>query len=559
MSMEIKDALVEALSEEATEKVSCDELTRDVLVATLEMDKKVFDALNWSAEKRPRGRPRKGIVVGNGEVCRAEDPSKCWKHGGARKALIEQAKIKGRNKNRLNPQPTRDLEKELDLDRDLREAGWDIEDSPDSKAETDSMLADINNLRREAGIKKLDDSFEPYAAYRRKWDEYREAKKHAAMLQKQAAIFLKRHNYDDVEAMISTLRKKPQEILDKYKEILDAYDACCGALSDEIDRRGRERGMESSEALEAEKKGYGMMTRETSKDYQKRMRAIGRTKDIPETIKKVDGIVSQTERRWRSVAGIGQDEFNRVKENFRKTFNRLMRGCSLASNLSMAGVNGVLEGHLKSQHDLVKKGQRYDDGNFSHNAIIGGKTDGPRYRFAQKCFGVDKGLKESKYEKYGCLHTLSPSDEDNFTGGQYGRNVIRWKPHKTVATMTFTDSLCLARDGLNYVTPCLVTDPSPCCFNPENRTIIDSLKEKPLNVGLEELCYMTGTPYCELQLHGEDQYNPGAIESISFGSGNDVRNLSKKAVESILENRIPIFIGGKPIQINEKGAIKRNT
>lgn len=556
MANETKDALLEALNGETEGKVSMDESARDVLVATLEMDKSVFDAMIGDAEKKPRGRPRKETVLGNGEVCRAEDPSKCWKHGGVKKALIEQAKIKGRNKDRLNPQPTRDLEKELDLDRDLREAGWDIEDSPDSRAETDSMLSDMNNLRREAGIKKLDDSFEPYAAYRRKWEEYTEFKKQTAMLQKQAAISLKKHNYDDVEEMISTLKKKPQEILAKYQEILDAYDECCGALVEEIEKRGREKGLRSAEALEAEKNDYGMMPRETSKDYQKRMRSIGKTKDIPETIKKIDGIVAQTERRWRSVAGMGQEEFARVKDNFRKTFERLMKGCSLASNLSIAGVNGVLEDHLKSQHDLVKKGQRYDDGNFSHNAIIGGMTDGPRYRFAQKCFGVDKGLKESKYEKYGCLHTLTPTDSDNTMGGQYGRNVIRWKPHKTIATMTFTDSLCLARDGLNYVTPCLVTDPSPCCFNPGNKAAIDNFKKKPMNAGLEELCYLMGTEYCELQLHGESQYDADAIESISFGSNNDVSNLSKKAIESILSNRIPIFIGGRAIEIDANGAIK---
>lgn len=557
MANETKDALLEALNGETERKVSIDESTRGVLVAMLEMDKSVFDAMIGDAEKKPRGRPRKETILGNGEVCMAEDPSKCWEYGGTRKALIEQVKIKGRNKDRLNPQSTRDLEKELNLDRDLREAGWDIEDSPDSKAETDSMLSDMNNLRREAGIKKLDDSFEPYAAYRRKWEEYGEVKKHAAMLRKQAALSLKKHNYDDVEKMIVTLKKKPQEILDKYKEILEAYDSCCGALCDEIERQGGERGLKSHEALEAEKQDFGMMPRETSKDYQKRMRAIGRAKDTSETIKKVDEIVAQTERRWRSVAGMGQEEFFRVKENFRKTFGKLMKGCSLASNLSIAEVNRVLEDRLISQHDLVEKGRGRDGGNFRHVSLDGGRTDGPQYRFAQKCFGVDKGLKESKYEKYGCLHTLTPADSDNLTGGQYGRNVIRWKPHKIVATMTFTDSLCLARDGLNYVTPCLVTDPSPCCFNPENRAVIDSLKEKPMNAGLEELCYLMGTEYCELQLHGENQYNAEAIESISFGLNNDVRNLSKKAIETILLNRIPIFIGGEPIRIDEKGVITR--
>jgi hypothetical protein len=122
--------------------------------------------------------------------------------------------------------------------------------------------------------------------------------------------------------------------------------------------------------------------------------------------------------------------------------------------------------------------------------------------------------------------------------------------------MTFTDRLCLARDGLNYVNPCLVTNPSPCCFNPENADLIDILKKRPVNAGLESLCNITNTPYCELQLHGEDQYNAEAIESISFGSMADVRNLSKTATRSILENHIPIYIGGKKIELDENGKVK---
>ena len=152
---------------------------------------------------------------------------------------------------------------------------------------------------------------------------------------------------------------------------------------------------------------------------------------------------------------------------------------------------------------------------------------------------------------------MTPSNSDNLTGGQYGRNVIRWKPHKTVATMTFTDSLCLARDGLNYVTPCLVTNPSPCCFNPENSAVIDILQTRPMNAGLGELCHLMGTEYCELQLHGEDQYDVEAIDSISFGSENDVNNLSQDARARILEHRIPTFIGGKAILIDAEGGIKK--
>ena len=77
-----------------------------------------------------------------------------------------------------------------------------------------------------------------------------------------------------------------------------------------------------------------------------------------------------------------------------------------------------------------------------------------------------------------------------------------------------------------------------------------------LSMGLEELCYLMGAPYCELQLHGEDQYNASAIESISFGSENDVKNLSKPSIESILSNHIPIYIGDKRIEIDEQGRIK---
>ena len=556
MECQVRDALVGELESGSTDCITMDELARSVLVATLEMDKNVFDAMNGKGGSKEKGKSRKETTTANGEDYRAEDPSKCWKHGNARKVLREQEKARSRNRARLNPQPTEDLEREFDLDRELREVGWDIGDTPDSPAETESLQRDMENLRREAGMKKLDSSFAPYAAYLQKWADYKDACKHAMMLHKQAAISLKRHNYDDVEEMIETLKKKPQAILDSYQGVIDAYEDCCSAICDEIDKQGNERGLKSSEALDAEKKEYGMMNRESSKDYQKRMKTVGRSKEVPESIKKIDDIVARTENRWRSVAGMGPEEFAVVKNNFRKTVENLMKGCSLATNRGIMGINGVLESHLKSQHDFVKKGEKFNNGSNAHYAIVGGLDSDPRYKFSRKCFGVDKGLKPSQYEKYGCLHTGSPAARDNLMGGQYGKNVIRWKPHKAVATMSFTDSLCLARDGLNYVNPCLVTNPSPCCFNPENKEVVEALKKRPLSMGLEELCYLMGAPYCELQLHGEDQYNASAIESISFGSENDVKNLSKPSIESILSNHIPIYIRDKRIEIDEQGRIK---
>ena len=546
-----REALLDALGT-SEDKPTMDELVRDFLVGSLMSDAvEVFDSIDG---ERKRGRPRKETIV-NGEVCRAADPSKCWKHGHVKESLSEKRKERARKMDRINPQPTRDLEKELDLAKDLREIGWDIEDAPDNKTDTENMVSDLDNLRREAKMKKLDESFKPFADYRKKWKEYEEFKKDAVQLHKTAETAMRRHRPDMAEEMLKSLRKRPDEIRGKYQEVLDSYNDLCDALCDILDRDGNSSGNKDPNALEVEKNGYGMMDGENFKSYQKRIKSLGRGKEIPETIKRIDEIVAQTERRWRSVAGITKDDFDIVKANFKKTFSNLMKRCSLASNISIVGLNGVLEDHLKTQHDLTKKGKRFDDGNFSHNAIIGGNEDMPRYKFTRKCFGTERGLKESKYEKYGCLHNISPVKDDNLMGGQYGHNIIRWKPHKSVATMTFTDSLCLARDGLNYVNPCLVTDPSPCCFNPENQDIIDALKRRSLNVGLDSICNMTGTPYVELQLHGEDQYDADAIESISFGSRADVANLSAQARAKIAEYRIPCFLEDKPIMIDERGRI----
>lgn len=546
METKVKDAILNALGDD---RASVKDVKTVLVASLLSGDKEVFDSMDG---KRKRGRPRK-----DEKEYRAEDPTKYWKHGFAGDVLNEQRKEHARKMDRINPQPTRDLDRELDLAKDLREAGWDIEETPDSKADIEDMIADLDDLRKEAGLKRLDESFVPFAQYRQKWKEYEETKKAASDLLKTAKVALGKHRLDIADEIVQTLKKKPNEIRAKYGEVLDSYDDLCDALCAIMDTRGNGDRRKDPSAFHVEKEGYGMMSGEDFKTYQKRMRSLGRTGEIPETIKRIDEIVAQTERRWRSVAGISKGDFDIVKENFRKTFANLMKRCALASNVSISAVNGVLEDHLKTQHDLTPKGKHYNDGNYGHNAIIGGNEDMPRYKFTRKCFGTERGMKESKYEKYGCLHLLRPDKEDNNIGFQYGRNVIRWKPHKTVATMTFTDSLCLARDGLNYVNPCLVTDPSPCCFNPENQDMVNTLKRKPVNIGLSSICRWSETPYVELQLHGEEQYNAEAIESISFGSQNDVRNLSKGAIAKILELRIPLFVGDKEISIDEKGRIKR--
>ena len=170
---------------------------------------------------------------------------------------------------------------------------------------------------------------------------------------------------------------------------------------------------------------------------------------------------------------------------------------------------------------------------------------------SRQCFGVPRGIAADQYEKYGCLHTLNPQKKDNLTGKQYGRCVIRWKPQIAVTTMLCSDSLCLAHGRNDYVNPCLVTDPSPCCFNPENKDFIDKLKKGDMNIGLDLMCHSLGTPYIELQYHGAKQYDASGIDSISFGSKDDVLNLSEKARKAIKEHDIPCYSEDKPIKVDK--------
>lgn len=559
MGNELQNELVEALVNDELDNKdsSIDTLARNVLVATLEMDKNVFDSMNFGTSKRGRGRPRKGEVDGEIEALRVKGMKRMLGMYSIDNPIKEQAKEKLRNRDRLNPQPTKALERELDLSRELREIGWDIGDLPSCKDELKTLRYDLNNLRKEAGLKRLDDTYGPYREFCGKIESYEEAKEHVTLLLNQSALSLKRGNFDEVEMMLPTLKKKPQELLSKYNEIINAYDRCCDALSKDIERIMPDKVKGDPTVLDAERNGYGMIRGETSEEYQKRMRSIGRGKEIADTIRGIDELVEQTERRWRSVAGIGIDKFEIVKDNFRNTINSMLRACSIATNHTIDGINAVLEGHLKSAYEEQEEMRGVGERGVNKTFILGeAYKDGGRYGFTQKCFGVDKGLKTSKYEKHGCLHTLSPSESDSRIGGQYGANVIRWKPHYSVVTMTFTDSISLAREGLNYISPCLLTSPSPCCFNPGNRAVLARLIDKPINLGLEEICYMMKVPYCELQLHGEDQYNAEAIESISFCTTEDVRNLTGRAIEIINEKRIPIFVGGERIQIDSGGNIK---
>lgn len=525
MEKDIRRALIEGLEGEGT--------LRDALAyALMGVESAVMDEMDgmFGEEEKPK------------EVCKAKDPKKCWKHGFAGDILNKDRKDKARKQTRINPEATDEGRRLQKISEELQYIGWDLNEPPDSKADYAAMEEEMGVLKREAGFKRKDEC-EPYEEYKRIKAEYEEYKKEAARNLALAREYVGKKDIRKAEEYLTILQEAPIEIETRYTEVVSSYERACEKLMSQIEGLNEGNSPEDKEAL----KRVGMLNGETSKGYQKRMKRLKREKEIPETIKRIDEIVRQTERRWRSVAGVSVDEFETIKANWRKSLRNLMKRSALATNADIIGVNGILEDRFKSAHEL----------GYSEKGIIGkyqireGDDDSIRHQVSRQSFGVPRGLAAEQYEKYGCLHMLHPQKKDNLIGKQYGGSVIRWKPQIAVTTLLCSDSLCLGISRKDYVNPCLVTDPSPCCFNPENSDFIDKLKKGEMNVGLDILCHDLGTPYIELQYHGVKQYDASGIDSISFGSADDVRNLSPRAREAIKEHNIPCYIEDKPIKIEK--------
>ena len=164
MAYGTKEALIDELckSSEVNHTANGDTV-RDILVESLTKESvDVFDSVSnyklyglydVASEKRKRGRPRKESRDDVG------DNGKSICHD----AVLNDKKEKARKLDRMNPQPTEELQKIQDLNAELREVEWDMSDLPDRKNDAMSMIADIDNLRDEAGIERLDDSFKTYA------------------------------------------------------------------------------------------------------------------------------------------------------------------------------------------------------------------------------------------------------------------------------------------------------------------------------------------------------------------------------------------------------------
>ena len=524
-------------------------------VAKEELDFDPFDDVEYVDEppKRRRGRPRKDE--------KREDDERRTPFGFGRRAKRELNEEQAQKGRRLNPK-AEVKEKRLEElnDRLSRLMSEGLDDYPMVRAEEDELATDLRVLAAELGDAVTIKGLPETKAYEKAFSDYRALCKDTDAKIKAVKGLLKMSkeaDFADAEEIIEELGGRQEEIEAAYKKIYDTHDNLSSVLCERIE--GSMYGEKADKGgSEDDRRQFAPLHGEDGKAYMKRMKENGREKEIPATIRNIDRQVERAERRWQRIAALSPDEMETVKRNWKKTIDNLMLRSSLATNIGPMGLEGVLTGHLKSQHDLTKKGKRFEGENEGAAfGIIGGREDGPRYRFTRNQFGTEKGLSEDEYEKYGCMHSKTPVKDDNFTGGQYGRNVIRWKPESVVATFFCGDSLCLQRDDLNYCNCSLLSNPSPASFNPANSALIDELRKGPMAVGLEGLNHYNNSPYIELQFHGKDNMGANAIESISFGNEDDARNLSPAAIAAIHDNGILVYLRDKEVDISDSGVIKK--
>lgn len=495
MAREIKDILVSALEQADKDGTSMKEYLSNCLAGS---EREVQDE---SLFKRKRGRPRKDSDGDLGDL-----PDDRF----GRAAMLAEKKAKARLKDRLNPGTTKDDKKRIELNAELREIGWDFEECPGRDSELAEFEDDLDVLRKEAG--NPDEDFGQVEDYAKALKEFRELRDDAVMYYGKAREYLEKKDFRRTEELVPYLKTKPAEIARKFETLEKSYDALCEAFCSFAASDKGEMGAFNPASVEVETHGFGMMFGEDFQTYSKRMKSIGMGRDIPKTIRDVDEIVEHTERRWRSVAGISQADFDDVKDNWQKTVRGMLKKSFLASSTKIAGLNRIFE------------------------------------------IGLDFG----DYDRgYGILQPMNPFVSAVPMGSQYGEIVVKWKPYKAVATMSFADSIAIGRGGLNYICPSFVTAPSPCSFSPEAKELVGRLKNEVLDIGIRELCELVERPYCELQLHGDaEDYDAEAIDSIYFSSDYEVCNLSLDALSGIEANGISLFVKGDPVKV-EDGKIVR--
>lgn len=497
----------------AAQKSVIDEGIKDALAYSLSSgDISVFDSMPKIRDdifgKRKRGRPKK------------EEDNVFKREGFAEGILREEKKERERKLDRLNPQPTEKLKHLQELKVKLREIGFEVEGSLKSRDEIEAMLSDIDSLRKEAGLKKIDQNFVPYGNFRNAAIDYIGKKNDFNAYMESAKECIEKNEERRADELIAAIKDEPKTLKESYQKIIDSYSDLCNALTAIIERKAGNEDFYAN-ISEVVKAGNGLIDGEDFKAYSKRMKSLSKSREIPKTIKDTEDKIERTEKQWRSVAGISIDEFEKVKENWKRSISLLMRKSSIASNMKIYEVNTLIGG---------------GDKNSSKRVITDGVISDHSEYFKDDI-------------KYGCLHSITPTRRDNEIGDSFGEIVVRWKPHCVVATMTFGDSLDIESSETTFETPCLVSDASPCCFNPLKQDAVNKLKDGILDIGLESVRSIFGIPYIELQLHGEGWYKPESVASISFDCEDDIRNLSQSSIEQIIKNNIPVYIKDEKVKI----------
>ncbi|MBO6031747.1 MAG: hypothetical protein J6Q22_09760 [Prevotella sp.] len=495
MAEEVKSVLVKSLEEANRGGASVKEYLSSCLLSELgkaTMDEGFF--------KRKRGRPKKDPTT-LGDL-----PEEKY----ARAAMLEDKKKRARLQDRLNPGSTEEERKKIRLNADLREIGWDLEECPGSDSDFKEMEDELRVLWKEAG--ETDGLAEERDNFDKVCKEFNALKKEAAIYYDRAKECLGKDDFRRVEELVEYLKTKPRELAGIYERVEKEYDGLCETLCSLADSGKREMGAASPDSLEVEKQGFGMMWGENYDRYAKRMKEIGRGREIPKSIRDEDRIVEGTERRWRSVAGVSLSDFSVIRDNWKKTIRGLMQKSFISSNLKIGGVNRLLS----------------------------------------------EGLDFGDYDVgYGLLQPMSPFGSSIEIGGQYGEIVVRWKPHRIVATMSFVDSISIGREGYDFVCQSFVTCPSPCSFDPECKALIDRLKNGAIDASIDKICGLTDMPYCEVQLHGDSEdYDAEAVDGIYFSSEYEVCNLTVEALMAIEENDISLYVKDSQIEIKDGKVVR---
>ena len=465
------------------------------------------------------------------------------RYGATANRLLSREQEK--RKERLDPRASPEDRKLAECASILRDYQVALEALPLSDEEERDLTDDLNTLCDEVEDRKAKELRENFKAAISSYHELADKTKH--QLEKGDAL-LDRQDVGDLEELFEELATRGKELDEAYKAIrmahLDAADALCAQIEYETKGKDGKDGYTSPEPDRAQM--MGLLDGETGGAYKRRMGRL-----TPPTLETIDEKVANAERRWQRVAALSPDEMEVVKKNWRKTFDNVLSRSAFATNVTV----GALERLLLSATEKRGRGRpKKDKTPNTYAAILGENENGARERFIQNQFTTpDSTLAKNDYERYGSLNTKAPTDSGRFIGSQYGDVVIRWKKSGVCATFFCGDSLCLQRDSLTECNCSLVSTPSPCSFSPENKAFIYLLKERVLDIGIEDLMSLLHIPMVELQFHGG--IDPAAIDSISFPDKTHVSVLSKKALETIQSLGVDCYIGQETAGFTNDGLL----